>query len=94
MKIKTPNLRVRLSNWLRMRRFRKEQWHHWFAWYPVKATFTKYNSEHAEYLWLEKVRRRHHKLPITASTPIAMWGRWEWEYRSTDSPVHTEEINW
>lgn len=33
----------------------KEQWHIWFAWYPVKIF--DYDAERWQYVWLEKVLR-------------------------------------
>jgi hypothetical protein len=89
MKIKAPNLRVRFSNWLRMRRFRKEQWHHWFAWYPVRTEFVKFGGQYYEYVWLEKVRRKYIRVSYFKPGHSG-----DWIYRSTDSFVERREINW
>jgi len=37
------------------RKTSKENWHTWFAWYPVKVL--NYDSEELEWVWLEKVLR-------------------------------------
>jgi len=41
------NLRI----WCRARRIRKQRWHNWFAWRPVRVSPT-------ECRWLESVMRR------------------------------------
>ncbi len=41
---------------------RRENWHQWFAWHPIRLLKTKNNREH--WVWLEYVFRRQGDVDI------------------------------
>lgn len=57
----------KLSLWHRRREANLEEWHTWFAWYPVDVL-------NHNYRWLEKVGRRR----VTKSSLIGPYTVWEY----------------
>ena len=48
----SPRIVRVLKEWMPRRRFKREEWHRWFAWYPIKYQDST--------LWLELVYRRRY----------------------------------
>ncbi len=49
---------------------RKQEWHKWFAWYPVTVRVTE--DKHKIKCWLETVQRKG---------CLYGFGTWSWEYK-------------